>query len=303
MLGGGLGLRAHHAEGARHRHRHGAQAGDEQRRAAAGGCDRDRAKDDRTTAAKAPQRLDVTARDFALNINGSPALRPGPVTITARNSGKELHGMVLVKLNDGVNTSTLASALTKQPDRIANLLTYVGGTTTLPAGTSWRATTTFDPGNYAMLDVGASRKGRLNFTRPGEVRGFTVSGRAVTAPAQRPSADVSLYDYGINAPKVIPGSGQIKIENTGSDDHQLAFIKVKNAHEGKAIANAFKTGKSISTTYRPIEVLAPTSGATSSTVSYRLPKGTYIAYCSYRTARSGGRPHAALGMVAAFGVQ
>jgi len=51
---------------------------------------------------------------------------------------------------------------------------------------------------------------------------------------------------------------------------------------------------------------APSSsirGATSTTVRYQLPKGAYIAYCAYRTQRSGGRPHASLGMVAAFAVK
>src|SRR5882724_5921349 len=67
---------------------------------------------EKTTAASGPQRLDVTARDFALKINGSSALRPGPVTITARNFGRQAHGMVLVKLNDGVDTPTLVTALT-----------------------------------------------------------------------------------------------------------------------------------------------------------------------------------------------
>ena len=66
---------------------------------------------DETTTAAGPQRLDVTARDFALKINGSPALRPGPVQITARNSGKQAHGMVLVKLNDGVDQAALLDAL------------------------------------------------------------------------------------------------------------------------------------------------------------------------------------------------
>jgi hypothetical protein len=258
---------------------------------------------DETTTAAGPQRLDVTARDFALKITSSPALRPGPVRITARNSGRERHGMVLVKLNDGVTTPMLVDALTKQPDRVPNLLTYVGGTTTLPKGTAWQATTTFDPGNYAMLDVGASAKGRLNFTRPGEVQGFTVSGRTVAAPEQKPTADVALFDYGIDIPKVIPASGRIKVENTGNDDHQLAVVPVKDASEAKRILKAFRTGRATRTTSRPIEVLAPTSAATSSTVTYRLPKGTYIAYCAYRTQRSGGRPHAGLGMVAAFGVR
>jgi len=95
----------------------------------------------------------------------------------------------------------------------------------------------------------------------------------------------------------------IKVENTGNDDHQLAVVPVKDASEAKRILKAFRTGRATRTTSRPIEVLAPTSAATSSTVTYRLPKGTYIAYCAYRAQRSGGRPHAGLGMVAAFGVR
>jgi hypothetical protein len=260
------------------------------------------AGNDKTSAAPGAQRLDVTARDFALKINGSPALRPGPVTITARNSGKQAHGMVLVKLNDGVDTPALVSALTTQPDRVGNLLTYVGGTTTLPKQASWEATTTFDPGNYAMLDVGTSTAGRLNFTRPGEVQGFTVSGDKVATPAEPVSAKVSLFDYGITMPKVIPQAGRIQVENTGNDDHQLVFLPVRSAREAKQVARAFKTGKATRTTYRPVEVLAPTSAATSSTINYRLPKGVYIAYCAYRTSRSGGRAHAGLGMVAGFAV-
>jgi hypothetical protein len=211
--------------------------------------------------------------------------------------------MVLVKLNDGVDTPTLVSALTTKPDRVPNLLTYVGGTTTLPTGAAWQATTTFDAGNYAMLDVGASKAGRLNFTRSGEVQGFTVSGKQVPAPAARASAEVSLYDYGINIPKTIPASGRIRVENTGNDDHQLVFLAVHDTAEAKRVLRAFRTGKGTHTRYRPIEVLAPTSAATSSTVSYRLPKGAYIAYCSYQTARSSGRVHAGLGMIAAFAVR
>lgn len=260
---------------------------------------------DKTTGSAAgPQRLDVTARDFALKINGSPALRPGAVTITARNTGKQAHGMVLVKLNDGVDDATLLDALKSHPDRIPNLLTYVGGTTALPTGTPWQATTSFDPGNYAMLDVGTSAQGRYNFTRAGEVQGFTVSGKKLASSQQRPSAGVALYDYGIDMPKVIPASGRIKVENTGDDDHQLAVIPVRDAKQAKAILQAFKTGKpTLQAAARPIEVLAPTSSATSSTVSYHLPKGAYIAYCAYRSQKSAGRPHASLGMVAAFAVQ
>jgi hypothetical protein len=164
-------------------------------------------------------------------------------------------------------------------------------------------TTSFDAGNYAMLDVGVAKGGRLNFTRPGEVRGFTVSGKALTTATARPTAEVSLYDYGLNVPKVIPAAGRIRVENTGNDDHQLVVLPVKDAATARRVLQAIKNGTAARTPVRPMEVLAPTSAATSTTVSYQLAKGAYIAYCSYRTARSGGRPHAGLGMVAAFAVQ
>jgi hypothetical protein len=258
---------------------------------------------DNSAPATGPQRLDVTARDFSLQIKGSPKLRPGPVTITARNIGKEDHGMVLVKLNDGVDTPQVVHALTASPGKLSGLFTYVGGTTTVPRGASWEATTSFDPGSYAMLDVGVARSGRLNFTRSGEVRGFTVAGKPVSAAAAaRPTAQVSLFDYDIDMPKAIPPSGTIRVSNTGNDDHELVVLRVAGTAEARRIANAMRGGKAVHTKYRPAEVVAPTSAATGTTVRYALAKGTYIAYCQYATARSQGRRHSSLGMVKAFAV-
>jgi hypothetical protein len=257
---------------------------------------------DKSPTATGPQRLDVTARDFSLQIKGSSALRPGPVAITARNVGKEDHGMVLVKLNDGVGTPDVVRALTTSPGKLGGLFTYVGGTTVVPRGSAWRGTTSFDPGNYAMLDVGVAKSGRLNFTRRGGVRAFSVAGKPVNVATARPAAEVSLFDYDIDMPKAIPASGTIRVSNTGNDDHEMVVLRVAGAAEARRIAAAMRGGKPVQTRYRPAEVLAPTSAATSTTVRYTLAKGTYIAYCQYATARSQGRRHSSLGMVRAFAV-
>jgi hypothetical protein len=257
---------------------------------------------DKSAPATGPQRLDVTARDFSLQIKGSADLHPGPVAITARNIGKEDHGMVLVKLNDGVDTPEVVQALTTSPGKIGGLFTYVGGTTTVPRGSTWQATTSFDPGSYAMLDVGVAKSGRLNFTRSGGVRGFTVAGKPVSAATARPAAEVSLFDYDIDMPKAIPRSGTIRVSNTGNDDHELVVLRVAGTAEARRIATAMRDGKPVQTRYRPAEVVAPTSAATATTVRYALAKGTYIAYCQYATARSQGRRHSSLGMVKAFAV-
>ena len=153
-----------------------------------------------------------------------------------------------------------------------------------------------------MLDVGVAKGGRLNFTRSGEVQGFIVEGKPVRAASARPAAEVSLYDYGIDVPKVIPASGRIRVNNTGLDDHQLIVQPVASAAEAKRLMANIKNGKPARLTSRPVEVLAPTTGATSTTVRYALAKGAYIAYCRYMSAKSSGRTHASLGMVAAFAV-
>jgi hypothetical protein len=260
-------------------------------------------KSDTTSSVRPqPQRMNVTARDFALKIAGSSALRPGPVTITARNMGKEAHGLVLAKLNDGVDTAALVKALTTAPGKVGDMISYVGGTTALPRGGSWEGTTSFDPGSYAMLDVGTATSGRLNVTRSGEVQGFTVQGKAVQAASARADAEVSLYDYGIDVPRVIPAGGRIRVNNTGEDDHQLIVQPVANAAEAKRLIAGIRSGKPTGLHTRPVEVLAPTSSATSTTVRYGFRKGAYVAYCLLVSAKSNGQPHARLGMVAAFAV-
>jgi hypothetical protein len=258
-------------------------------------------KSSNDTASK-PQRLDVTARDFALKIQGSTTLRPGPVAITARNTGKQAHGLVLVKLNDGVDTPELVKTITTNPEKIGELYTYVGGTTSLPNGGDWKAITTFDAGKYAMLDVGASKKGRLNVTRHGEVQGFTVAGSPLHVKLAAPSAKLSLYDYGITLPKVIPTHGTLRVSNTGEDVHQLVFVRVTSADEARAVVTGLKTGRPARTKSPPVEALAPTSGATSTTIGYQLARGAYIAYCVQATAKSQNKSHASIGMIAAFSV-
>jgi len=252
--------------------------------------------------AAAPQRLDVTARDFALQINGPSSLRPGPVTITARNTGKQAHGLVMAKLDDGIDAAAIVTALRTAPATVAQMLSYVGGTTSLPPRQPWRGTTSFEAGNYVMLDTGVNAHGRVNVTRAGEVRAFRVSGTPISAPTAKPDASVTLFDYHITIPRVIPGKGQLRVENTGNDVHQLVFLRIANTNEGRQVVESLKAQKGVATTFSPVEALAPTSSSTATTVHYRLPRGTYLAYCTQITGGSGGRTHASIGMVAAFAV-
>jgi hypothetical protein len=247
------------------------------------------------TKASAPQRLDVTARDYVLDVSGSMALRPGPVHITARNAGKQAHGFVLAKIKDGLSAAQVITTFQKDPRTGGTMLLYAGGTTTLPSGSTWKGTTSFDPGTYLMLDVGFGG-GRLNFTRQGEIRSFTVSGKAAVAGAARPVTTVSLWDYTVEMPNRIAGKGPMLIRNTGNDTHELSFIRVKSPAAGKNLIHQLHSGKATRLKGVSYDVLAPSAPDTATTVDVSLPKGTYVAYCRYYTPMSRGIPHVQLGM-------
>jgi hypothetical protein len=250
-------------------------------------------KDTQKTAA--PQRLDVTARDFALDVTGSTQLRPGPVHITARNSGKQAHGFVLAKIKDGLTAAEVIKTFVKNPQEGGGMLLYAGGTTTLPPGSTWKGTTSFDPGTYLMVDVGYGG-GKLNFTRQGEIRSFTVAGKTTDAATAKAATTVSLWDYTVEMPGRISGHGPVLIRNTGNDTHQLSFIRVKNHVAGQQLVKQLRAGKKTRLSGVNYAVLAPSAPDTETTVDVSLPKGTYVAYCSYYTPMSHGIPHVQLGM-------
>jgi hypothetical protein len=251
---------------------------------------------DQTAAPPAgPQKLDVTARDYGLDVNGSLALRPGPVAITAHNAGRQAHGFVLAKVKDGLTARSVIDTFVKNPSQGGAMLLYAGGTTTLPSGSTWKGTTSFDPGTYLMVDVGFGG-GKLNFTRKGEIRTFTVSGKSTGAASAKPATTVSLWDYTVEMPSRISGKGPMLIRNTGNDTHQLSFLRVKDAAAGRALIRKLRAGKQSRLHGLNYDVLAPESPDTATTVNVNLPKGTYIAYCHYYTAASHGVPHVQLGM-------
>ena len=192
--------------------------------------------------------------------------------------------MVLVKLNDGVDTPALVTALTTKPERVRELLTYVGGTTDLPRGGAWRATTTLRRGQ--LRDARRrhlARSGRLNFTRPGEVQGFTVSGkpgRHRGREADRRGLALRLrHQHAARSSPRRAGSGsRTPATTTISWSSCASAAHARPSGSARVQDRASRRARA----YHPAEVLAPTSAATA--VDRGLPpaKGTYIAYCSYR---------------------
>ena len=125
------------------------------------------------------QKLAITTKDFSLRLDGS-GLRPGPLDISALNKGKQAHGVLLGRINDGVDAKTVTSTITKDPTKALTMFSLAGGMPALPAGgTAWKARTTLRTGTYIVIDTGSGTDGKANYTKPGEVQ---------TLPGQRQRA-------------------------------------------------------------------------------------------------------------------
>jgi len=243
------------------------------------------------------QKLAITTKDFSLRLDGS-GLRPGPLDISALNQGKQAHGVLLGRINDGVDAKTVTSTITKDPTKALTMFSLAGGMPALPAGgTAWKARTTLRAGTYIVIDTGSGTDGKANYTKPGEVQTFQVSGSARSAAAAKSDADVGLRDYAIDMPATIPAKGSLRIRNTGQDNHELLFVSVPNEKAGAAYIRLIRSGKQVDFKSHPLTALAPTGPGTDTTVPIDIPPGHYLAYCAFASAKSKGKPHAALGMV------
>jgi hypothetical protein len=245
----------------------------------------------------ARQQLDITAKDFALKLDGA-GLRPGQVDINALNQGKQAHGLLLGRLNDGVTGDSVKALIVKDPAKALTMFSLAGGVSALPTGgAAWKATTTLKNGTYIVVDTGTGQDGKANFTKPGEVQTFEVKGSTRAAANAHSDANVTLSDYAIDMPSSIAHDAKLRVQNTGKDNHELMFVQVPSEKAGAEYIKLIKAGKPVSFKSHPLSALAPTGPGTETTIPVGLPPGQYLAYCAFASARSKGKPHALLGMV------
>lgn len=243
------------------------------------------------------QTLAITAKDFSLRVTGSD-LHPGQLDIRALNQGKQAHGVLLGRINDGVDPKSVTSLIAKDPTKALTMFSLAGGAPALSAGGApWKATTTVRSGTYIVVDTGTGTDGKANFTKPGEVQTFKVSGSASAAASVKSDADVTLSDYKIDLPASIPAKGTLRVRNTGTDNHELMFVRVNTAKAGAGYIRLIKEGKPVDFKSHPLSALAPTGPGTETTIPLGIQPGQYLVYCAFASAKSKGKPHAALGMI------
>jgi hypothetical protein len=254
-----------------------------------------------STPAPGPSANVVTyiARDYGFE---GPAQIPAGLTLfRLDNQGKELHHLVLVRLEQGRTYDSLLAAL-KKPGPPPAWMHPVGGPNATNPGANSNATENLTEGHYAVICFIPSADGvphlAKGMTSPLEVV-------AATGPTAREvPADVTIklsdYDFDVSTP-LTPGSHVIRVENTGPQPHELVLVKMEEGKTVKDIEAWEKGGEKGLPPVSPMGGISPMMANESGQFTVELTPGNYAFICFVPDMKD-GKAHLSHGMVKAVKV-
>ena len=178
-----------------------------------------------TSAAPVAHDMTITATDYAFQ--APDQIPAGMTTVHLIDSGKELHHVAFIKLNDGKTLADLAAAMKNPGPPPAWVVDHGGVNATRPGGGMASATQQLEAGNYALICFIPSADGVPHFAK-GMVRPLTVTA-STDASAPEPTADVvmTLKDYSFTLSKPLTAGKQtIRIESAGNQSHELQLVRL-----------------------------------------------------------------------------
>jgi hypothetical protein len=235
----------------------------------------------------------VTAHDYAFE---APTEIPaGLTTFHLVNKGPSLHHLQLIKLEEGKTGDDFIAALKAggPPPRWAIL---AGGPNPPETGNTTSATLTMEPGTYAIVCFVPALDGMPHLMK-GMVHPLKVTGAAPATVAE-PAADVVVklvdFDFQLSAP-IKAGRHTIRVENAGTQPHEVAFIRLKPGKTGADFAawGLKPEGPAPGEAYGGISGIMP---GTHAFANLDLPAGDYALICFFPD-MTDGKPHFEHGMM------
>ncbi|MBF6590345.1 MAG: hypothetical protein IVW57_07415 [Ktedonobacterales bacterium] len=252
----------------------------------------------------------ITAKNFTYEV---PATIPaGLVEFIFENRGSQTHEAQFFRLKSGATESKLITALGK-PDIKPTLAIAAGagGAASVLPGGRQDVILSLRPGRYVAACFEAGSDNIPHFLK-GMHKSFVVTSNARAASdnddallngAPRADSVVVLRDYQLRLPAVISRDRplMLRVRNNGPQTHQMEITKL---NAGKTLKDYLRALQSSSGTppgkaAGGIDALAP---FTSGWVELRLAPGNYVAACFVPDIKT-NKPHAEMGMVAAFTVR
>jgi hypothetical protein len=249
-------------------------------------------------APTSPPPVTITVGGDTAQIEGADALLQGAVELTFASTGKPATALAF-RLPAGGDLDAFGKKVAKLRDP-SELMADGSFETFAVVPPKGSYTTTIDArtGRYAIVDL--PRRGA-----PRVVGSFDVGEGTAGAVAPEPDATIRLREYGIGAPRTIPGKGVVRVQNTGKELHELVAARIgKGQTQNEALA-LLKAGKDrkVKFTGAPGPIVGLVSPGTTNDVQVSLPKGRYVLVCFYADKQSKGRSHISLGMGGAIKVR
>lgn len=241
----------------------------------------------------------VTGKDF--KFDAPDEIPAGLTEFRFLNKGPAIHHMQILKLTKGKNFSDLRTALARQGPP-PTWMKEVGGPNAPAPGMESNATVMLEPGNYAIIcfvDIGGAPHFTKGMVRPLKV--IAASGPAASSPIPDVTATLVDYSFKLSTP-ILAGTRTIKVENTGSQPHELELIQLapgKTAHDFLSWAGAGMKGPPPA---KPIGGVAGLERGMSSTFTANFTPGNYAFICFIPDAKD-AKPHFVHGMTKDFSVR
>ncbi|MGH7498658.1 MAG: hypothetical protein ACREL3_07395 [Gemmatimonadales bacterium] len=234
------------------------------------------------------------ARDFGFE--GPAQLPAGLTTFRLDNQGKELHHLVITRLDGGRTYDSLLAAL-KKPGPPPEWMHLVSGPNAAEPGAGSNATIDLGPGHYAIMCFIPSADGVPHMAK-GMISPLEVT--AAAGPAARTiAADITItlkdYEFDLSSP-LTPGNHVIQVENAGPQPHEVVIARFA---PGKTIQDLVAWEKGGEKGPLPISVLggvAPMMAKESAQFSVDLSPGDYALLCFIPDSKD-GKAHLMHGMV------
>jgi hypothetical protein len=234
------------------------------------------------------------ARDYGFE--GPAQIPAGPTLFRLDNQGKELHHLVLVRLEQGRTYDSLLAVLRK-PGPPPAWLHLAGGPNATNPGANSNATENLSEGHYAMICFIPSADGvphlAKGMTAPLEV----VAATGPVASEVKPDITITLtdYDFHVSAPLTV-GSHVIRVENTGPQPHELVLARLSEGKSIKDITAWEKGGEKGLPPVSPVGGVSPMMAKESGQFTVELTPGDYAFICFLPDVKD-GKAHLMHGMV------
>jgi len=177
--------------------------------------------------ASAANVVHVVAKDFSL---GAPEQIPaGLTTLHLMNEGKEIHQAQIIKLTEGKTYADFEAALKAMKPNTPppSWVVFAGGPNAAAPGGTAAATSTLEPGNYALICFIPSSDG-VPHAMKGMMKGLVVTA-ATAAPAAEPTPTTTLtladYKFDFSTP-LKSGENVIRVDNAADQPHEVVLVKL-----------------------------------------------------------------------------